>query len=88
MENKDLKAKLDTAKAVSSKVEKPDGYVYGYLKGKKEFFPLDKIVLPSCGNITVSDLVNKVDLLEKYIEKLESRLDKRIDEICQFKIID
>ena len=88
MEAKDLKEKLKTAQSVSSKAEKPDGYVYGYLKGKKEFFPLDKIVLPSCGNITVSDLVDKVERLENYIQKLEVALNKRIDEICQFKIID
>ncbi len=89
MDDKKLKEMAKTAQAVTSKgAEKPDGYVYAYLNGKKEFFPLEKIVIASRNNMTVLELIEIVEKQGKHIEDLEKRLDKRIDEISQAKIID
>ena len=88
MNDKDLKEMQKTAKATSSKEEKPNGYVYGWLNGKKEFFPMEKMIIPSRNNMTLLEFVEKHERLEQKVSELEERLDKRIDEISQAKVID
>lgn len=88
MEDKQMKEMLKTAKATNEKAEKPDGYVYAYLKGKKEFFPLEKVVIASRNNMTVLELVELVERQDLFIKDELAKINKRIDEISQAKIID
>lgn len=88
MEDKDLKGLLKTAKDVQSKEVKPNGFVYGYMNGKKEFFPLEKLVIASRNDMSIIKLVEVVEAQGEYIKRLEKELNKRIDQLGQAKVID
>lgn len=88
MDNKELNSALKTARDVGSTDVKPNGFVYSYLNKKKDFFPLEKLPIASKGNMTISDLVELVEKQGKYIVELEKKLNKRIDELGQAKIIE
>jgi myo-inositol catabolism protein IolC len=65
-----LKELKKNAKVSMDTQEKPDGHVYAFVNGKKEFFPLERVYLKDY-KIKMSDLINKVFEQEKRIEKLK-----------------
>ena len=66
----DLNSMKKDAKITQEPQEFPNGHVYAFVKGKKHFFALDRVMIEK-HNMTVGELVDKVKLLEERIEKLK-----------------
>lgn len=71
MDEAKLKSLKKDAQVSMAKPEKPNGHIYAFVKGKKEFFPIEKVEIASY-EMTVSDLVRKVLNQEERINKLKT----------------
>lgn len=89
MENKKMKTLREMNKAMGESNKKPDGYVYAYVDGKKEFYPLEKVTIKMRDkDISVGDLVKLVEQLELKVKLLSEKIEQTLDDISAYSIMD
>ena len=80
----DLKDIKKDAQVSMSQAEKPDGFIYSFVKGKKEFHPIESVVLAKSG-MTVGQLVEYCKKLEVRLEKLKEVNAEMLDKIVELE---